>query len=605
MRASLLFFLLSLISCSLATAAPGSPPKAKVPARTPLIHVPEQAATAVPLKPGKLFLDFGKATFGNLELEFATPPTSPVTLTVHFGEKLAGPRQIDRNPGGTIRYQRVETKVAAGAKSVKVIPTWEPKYANWIPNAEGMDEITPFRYVEIEDLPSTEVKGTRHTRQVAFDEGASHFSSSDPVLDAVWDMCKHTIRATTFMGLYVDGDRERKPYEADAWINQLCHYGVDAHYLTGRLTHEHLLVYPTWPTEWRQQSVLMAWADYLYSGDDASIRAHYDVLVGRLMLDRRREDGLFLGQEKGEWRDIIDWPIGERDGYDMKVMVKTVTSAFHAHSLQLMARMARDIGKNEDAERFEKMAQVTIQSMRSKLMDPARGIYIDGLNEKTGKPSTHASLHANMIPLALGLVAPEHVKAVADFVQSRGMACSVYGAQFLLDALYDAGRGQAALALMNAKHDRSWHNMIAAGSTVALEAWDIKYKPNLDWNHAWGAVPANVIPRKLMGIEPIEPGFKRFRLRPQPASLDHASIRTPSPKGPIDAKFTRPQGAWKLEFTVPDGTTAEVHLPAKSMEEITFTSETKQAPRFLRMENGRVVAEAGPGKYGAVCPPES
>jgi hypothetical protein len=419
------------------------------------------------------------------------------------------------------------------------------------------------------------------------------------VLDAVWDMCKHTIRATTFMGLYVDGDRERKPYEADAWINQLCHYGVDAHYLTGRLTHEHLLVYPTWPTEWRQQSVLMAWADYLYSGDDASIRAHYDVLVEKLMLDRRREDGLFLGQEKGEWRDIIDWPAGERDGYDMKVMVKTVTSAFHAHALQLMARMAKDIGKTEDAARFEKMAAVTIAAMREKLMDPARGIYIDGLDHKTGKPSTHASLHANMIPLALGLVAPEHVKAVADFVESRGMACSVYGAQFLLDGLYDAGRADAALALMNAKHDRSWWNMIQAGSTVALEAWDIKYKPNLDWNHAWGAVPANVIPRKLMGIEPLEPGFNRFRLRPQPATLEHASIRAPSPKGPIEAGFSRPQGRWRLEFTVPEGTTAEVHVPAKSMEEITVTSENKLSMKFLRMENGRVVAEAGPGKYTA------
>ena len=27
----------------------------------------------------------------------------------------------------------------------------------------------------------------------------------------------------------------------------------------------------------------------------------------------------------------------------------------------------------------------------------------------------------------------------------------------------------------------------------------MKYKNNLDWNHAWGAVPANVIPRGLMG----------------------------------------------------------------------------------------------------------
>jgi len=31
------------------------------------------------------------------------------------------------------------------------------------------------------------------------------------------------------------------------------------------------------------------------------------------------------------------------------------------------------------------------------------------------------------------------------------------------------------------------YNMIKNGSTIAMEAWDMKYKPNSDWNHAWGA----------------------------------------------------------------------------------------------------------------------
>ena len=29
--------------------------------------------------------------------------------------------------------------------------------------------------------------------------------------------------------------------------------------------------------------------------------------------------------------------------------------------------------------------------------------------------------------------------------------------------------------------------MIRVGSTITLEAWDNKFKPNQDWNHAWGA----------------------------------------------------------------------------------------------------------------------
>lgn len=39
--------------------------------------------------------------------------------------------------------------------------------------------------------------------------------------------------------------------------------------------------------------------------------------------------------------------------------------------------------------------------------------------------------------------------------------------------------------------------MIDQGSTITMEAWSLKAKPNQDWNHAWGAAPANLLPRYL------------------------------------------------------------------------------------------------------------
>lgn len=39
-----------------------------------------------------------------------------------------------------------------------------------------------------------------------------------------------------------------------------------------------------------------------------------------------------------------------------------------------------------------------------------------------------------MMPLAFGLVPQARKKKVTDFVVSRGMACSVYAAQYLLVA---------------------------------------------------------------------------------------------------------------------------------------------------------------------------
>ncbi|MFM9009960.1 MAG: alpha-L-rhamnosidase C-terminal domain-containing protein [Planctomycetota bacterium] len=521
---------------------------------------------------------------------------------MRLGEKLSAAEAVDLAPGASIAFQEVAVSVAANARSAKVVPVWSPKYPHWIPNAAGAEEVTPFRYVEVHGLPAdVAASAVRMSRHVPFDDSAAAFSCSDPALVEVWHLCKHSIKATSVAGLYVDGNRERVPYEADAYINQLCHYGVDAHYETGRLTYEHLLAHPTWPTEWRQHVPLMAWADWLYSGHTAALHRNYDAIRASLMLDRRRPDGLFVGEAKGVPRDIVDWPARERDGYDMDCLIKTVTSAFHARSLEAMAAIARASGRTAEAGEFDVMRQATARALREKLFDTARSHYIDGLHPATDARSDHASLHANMLPLAFGLVPKDDVAGVADFVAGRGMACSVYGAQYLLDGLFDAGRDREALSLLTSTGDRGWLHMSRdVGSTITLEAWDAAYKPNLDWNHAWGAVPANMIPRKLMGIEPLEPGFARVRVRPRLGGLDWATIRHPSPQGPIDLTVKTTAGCWEATVQLPEGVVAEVHVPADDASQVRVLRRgDPENLHVLRMEDGCCVAEVR-GTSGAV-----
>jgi hypothetical protein len=207
-----------------------------------------------------------------------------------------------------------------------------------------------------------------------------------------------------------------------------------------------------------------------------------------------------------------------------------------------MGDVARALGNTADAATFTTRATAVLTAFNQKLFDVARGVYVDGEGE------THASLHANAFALALGLVAAERRASVVAFVNGRGMACSVYGAQYLLEGLYQAEEGSAALDLMTARTTRSWAHMIYdVKSTMTLEAWDKSVKPNLDWNHAWGAAPANIIPRKLMGIEPLEAGFSKIQIKPQPGSLTQASFDMPTIRGPVHVDFTA-------------GTTYEVHV---------------------------------------------
>lgn len=588
--------------------------------RYPLEKTEIAPVSIVQKEPGHLFVDFGRAAFATLKIT-VTSDGPGRELEVHLGEVLADePETIDRAPGGSRRYRKMIVPLESGTHTYTVaIPADRRNtsgQAVLMPPEVG--EVLPFRYAELVGPPSE----VRHAdlRQIAvhsrWNEAAAEFSSSSDVLNDVWELCKYSIKATSFMGVYVDGDRERIPYEGDAYINQLCHYGVDREFTMARYSFRYLMHNPTWPAEWQMHMPLMAWADYMWTGNADLIATYYDDLSAKTLLALAREDGLVVEEKEkmtpefkasirleADVRVLVDWPpasftrdhrYGERDDYDMRP-VNTVANAFHYRTLVLMEQFASALGKADEAAVWAERAARVKYSFHRIFFDEARGRYVDG------EGSSHSALHANMFPLAFGLVPREHVQSVADFVQSRGMACSVYGAQYLLESVYDAGREEYGLELLTATHDRSWaHMLYTVGSTITTEAWDNKYKENQDWNHAWGAVPANAIPRLLMGIEPLEPGFSRIRIRPQLASLSHAFITTPTVCGPVRLEVSQAQGAWRAKVEIPANTTAEFHVPshdpARVFEGGVPVGEV-QGVSFLGRRNGRTVFEIAGGTY--------
>lgn len=582
-------------------------------ARYPLQKQDISPLTIKTISPALSFIDFGKAAFGRIRLTLMGKAEHD-TILIHLGEAQKAGR-INRNPGGTIRYSVYKLVLLRGWNTYTIVISKDKR--NTGPQAilmpDYIGEITPFRYCELEGYEGTlgETQIVQETVFYPFDETDSYFSSSDTVLNQVWELCKYSIKATSFTGVYVDGDRERIPYEADAYINQLGHYGVAREYSMARYSQEYLIHRPTWPTEWILQSVLMAWNDYLYTGNKLSLEHFYTDLKAKTLLPLADNLGFISTRTgkvtpevlksihfNGTLRDIVDWPQtgilglgknepGETDGFVFQ-NVNSVVNAYHLRSLELMGEIAAVLGESADEKLFVAQAQKLKTSFNEKLLDKKRGVYLDGIG------TDHASLHGNMFPLAFGLSPEKQTEKISQFVQSRGMACSVYGSQFLLDAVYDSNNADYGLALLTSTSDRSWYNMIRVGSTISLEAWDNKYKPNQDWNHAWGAVPANIIPRKLMGIEPLEPGFRKIRIKPQPASLEHAEIKYPTIRGDVFVSFqNKPNQSFKLNITIPANTTSDVYLPFWSKSQ--KVTQNGSAVSFRKTGNYVVVEGIGSG----------
>lgn len=507
------------------------------------------------LPDGVYLLDFGRVAFGNL---LVTPePETRGEVIIRFGEAMENGR-IDRNPPGSVRYS--EVKAALGGDGEVIAPPPNPRNtrppAVLTPPAWGV--LTPFRWVEIEGWPG-ELRMGEVRRRAAFDntwnDHAASFHSSAAMLDRVWGLCHYSIKATTFAGVFVDGDRERLSYEADAYLTQLSYFAGDPNSQMERDTFERLMRHPTWPTEWAPHMVFIAYADWMQTGDKDWLARHYQYLKTKTLEDRAGQDGL-VRSTPAQMRnnDVVDWPPGERDGYEF-TRVNTVVNAFHLRAMEDMRTLALALGKEHDAKIYARRETKTLASFQRVLFDEKTGLYRDGIG------TDHSSLHANLFPLAFGLVPQDKRAHIAEWLVKQGMRCSVYAAQYLLEGLFENGQANAAVEEMIAPGDRSWRHMVESGTTITWEAWDQRYKPNQDWNHAWGAAPANLLPRFVLGVRVSKPGWSEAEIEPHPGGLRFANGTVPTPRGTIRV-------SWKIapKFTLaaalPKGVEASVRLPA-------------------------------------------
>lgn len=507
---------------------------------------------------GRWFVDFGQDAFGFVSVRVKDGVVG-TNVEVRFGEMRKG-FAVETKPQGMVRYGTNGFAIRSDAKIYDVHP---PHKGGAVNPPEKFGSVMPFRYVELRNFPGTLTTSdiVQHRLAADFDLDAARFESSSVELNSIWKLCRDSMRWLTFDGVYIDGDRERKPYEADAYIQQLSSYAVDTHYDMARRSFEYLVQHPTWPTEWSLHMVLIAWADYMHTGNTNLLSRYYDVLKKKCSLDRARTDGLIRGDLKN---DVIDWPPADRDGYEMKAEYKAVVNAFYYRCMVIMTDVARITGHKADRAMFKKRADAMRRSFDKVFWNKASQCYVDG------EGSSHSSAHANFFPLAFGVVPEAKRAAVIKFLRERteansGMVPSVYGAQYLLEGLFENDGADMALGLMTTNGPRSWMNMLNAGSTLTTEAWSFADKANEDWNHVWGSAPGNLITRYVLGVRPVKAGWDELVIQPRLGkTLTYANGKVPTPRGPVLVNVTNTMRGVEMSVEIPHNSTATVLLDTKN-----------------------------------------
>jgi hypothetical protein len=261
-----------------------------------------------------------------------------------------------------------------------------------------------------------------------------------------------------------------------------------------------------------------------------------------------------------------------------------------------MADIAAAVGRASDARNYSNRAAQVYSAYNATFWNDAAQYYMDGVGVD------HASAHANFFPLAFGLVPPSRQTTVLAFLHSRiaangGIPCSVYGAQYLLEALFTAGDADAALGLMTTNGPRSWVNMLNLGSTLTTEAWNFDDKPNMDWNHAWGAAPGNLIARFVLGLRPITSGFGQVLIQPHlGTTLTYAEGVVPTIRGPVVICVSNAPGSFQMRLNIPGNVTATVMLPTLGAKNPVALMDDKMVSAVLS-NNWLVVTKVGAGQH--------
>lgn len=293
-----------------------------------------------------------------------------------------------------------------------------------------------------------------------------------------------------------------------------------------------------------------------------SMKAWVNKLV-ELAGERMLWEGMF---QFGDWLDPDSPPSNPGDA---KVDKDIVASAHLVRSARLVAEAARELGQAEDAAHYDGISE------------RARSAWVREYTTATGRIVSDAQT-AYAMAIAYDLVDADTRSAMgnrlAELVQRADfhVGTGFVGTPIIADALTDTGHADVAGRLLLQTGVPSWLYAVTMGATTVWERWDsmlpdgtINPGQMTSFNHyAFGAV-ADWMYRRLAGLAPDSPGYRRLRIAPVLiAGLDRVWARHETPYGMAEAGWTESAGQIQVRAVVPANTTAVVVLPGTDPVEV-------------------------------------
>jgi alpha-L-rhamnosidase len=563
------------------------------------------------IEPGKFIYDLGQNIAGWVRLAVSGPAGTRIQL--RHAERL--------NPDGTLYTENLRRAKATDVYILKGEgeETWEPRFT-----------FHGFQYIEVTGLskaiPLERISGcvvmssTRPTGE---------FECSHPLVNRLWKNALWS-QKDNFLSVPTDCPQrdERLGWMGDAQVfSRTATYNMDVAAFFSKwmidVTDSQDVdgVFPDVAPRlregdnfvgldglgggagWADAGIVVPWTIWRVYGDRRILERHWDSMVRWLdWLEANNPEGIrchLLHNNYGDWLCIPS----DREFRTQSPMKTLLATAYWADDAAKMARMARELGRTPDAERFETMhVRVRDAFQKEWLLD-------DGRLAVETQTAYLLALAFNLLPKDVRERAAEHlVENIRDL--DWHLSTGFIGISHLNPILTLTGHADVAYRLLVNEDYPSWLYPVIHGATTIWERWngwtaeDGFFNPLMNsFNHYSLGSVGEWLYRHVAGIEldPDSPGFKQFIIRPYLGMpLSHAGARYESIHGTIESRWNLDGDDLRLAVRIPANTRARVYVPCDAGSQVFEGGRPagqSEGLRELGREGDYAVFSAESGRY--------
>ncbi len=519
------------------------------------------------------------------------PPHTETTVELDAGEEMTGyiRAAFSRGRGAAVSLLYAEAYVQEGFVGPERIPVkadrtdhvhghlagYEDVYqVSGVGTGSGQEIYEPywfrtFRFVRVQ-IRTAEESLTLHA--LDYEETGyplkvvSSMQTSDPSLEAVWEISERTLRRCMHETYEDCPYYEQLQYIMDARLQILYTYAVSADDRLARKCMDDLrrsqrydgllnCCYPNCNTNvipgFSIYYILMVYDHMMYFGDRALVEEHMPTIDRILHYFRRHltPEGYVekvggVNMEARFW-SFIDWADDWNDTSGMPTAglkgPLTMETLLYIYGLQHAAQLADYLGRGEEAQLYRARAERAQEAVRRYCMGK-NGMVQDGPGVE------EYSQHCQVFALLTDTVDSEQGKTnLLKTIEEPGFTqCTVAMRFYLFRALEKTG-----LYAYTDRYWDTWREMVRQHCTTCVESEAYSRSEC----HAWGSLILYELPSVTLGVRPAAPGYQKVRIAPAPGYLSHASGTVMTPKGEIHVSWRIENGVFKMDYEVPQDIT--------------------------------------------------